>query len=41
MIKYNYLLGKYIGGDWILYIEYEDEKVKELFDDLNDVLKTL
>lgn len=37
MIEYNYLLGKFIGGDYILYVEYEDEKVKELFDDLNDV----
>jgi proteic killer suppression protein/toxin YoeB len=26
-----------IGGDSILYIEYEDEKVKELFEDLNNV----
>jgi len=25
------------GGDSILYVEYEDEKVKELFDDLNNV----
>ena len=24
-------------GDSVLYIEFEDEKVKELFDDLNDV----
>jgi proteic killer suppression protein/toxin YoeB len=26
-----------IGGDSILYVEFEDEKVKELFEDLNNV----
>jgi len=26
-----------LGGDSVLYIEFEDEKVKELFDDLNNV----
>lgn len=25
------------GGDFVLYIQFEDNKVKELFDDLNDV----
>ena len=38
MIQCNYLLGKLLqGGDSTLYVEYEDEKVKELFDDLNNV----
>lgn len=25
------------GGDSVLYVEYENDEVKELFDDLNDV----
>ncbi|MCR5665215.1 MAG: type II toxin-antitoxin system RelE/ParE family toxin [Eubacterium sp.] len=37
MVIYNYLLGNKFGGYYILYVKFEDDAVKELFDDLNDV----
>ena len=34
----TYLIGKFVcGGGYALNIEYEDDGVKELFDDLNDI----
>ena len=39
MLLYTYLIGKCLEVVY-LFVEYEDDKVKELFDDLNNVKKS-